>query len=212
MMLCRLTNVKTFLGITGTEKDDQLTLMIKQASALINGYVGYNLSRKEYTEELHNVNFRQELQLRHQPIQEVAEVKINGVEINNWQLIPTLAEIGMLYKNDGWAGPYTTRGMTGDFVAGDYCIEVTYTAGYYLPDDEHYSEDNENSLPFDIQSACLETVAEMFNIRKNKAEGIKSHSEGGISTTFAGVEEIGESGLSKKVVEMLADYKRYGVA
>lgn len=210
MMLCSLTDLKNYLSISGTSKDDYLTILIKKASALINNYVGYNLARGEYSEELHISNLTHELQLKNQPIQSVEEVKINGGKITDYKLIPELTESGMLYRSSGWGGTSFTRGMTEDYAGGDYCIEVSYTAGYYLPNDTGYTEDGEGSLPYAIICACMECVSEMMNTKGK--EGIKAHSEGGISTTFSGSEEIGEGGLSKKICSMLEDYRRYGVA
>ena len=48
-MLCTLTDVKTMLGITDTSQDDKLNLLIKQQSALIEGYIGYKLARADYS-------------------------------------------------------------------------------------------------------------------------------------------------------------------
>lgn len=214
MILCSLTMVKNYLGITGTEKDDLINILIKKASALINGYVGYSLERKNYIDELHNVNFNQLIQLDNQPIQKINSVKINGVEITDYKLIPKYAQIGMLYRGNGWKGGVYTRGLEDDIVSGEYSITVDYEAGYYLPGDENYVEGNADSLPFDIVSACLETVTQMYIARSNNAEGIKSYSEGGISTTYTNGDSalMGENGLSKMVVEMLFDYKKWGVA
>ena len=72
-MLCKLSDVKTILGISqqDTTKDAKLTLMIKGVSAQIENYIGYKLGYGTYTEELHNVNSRQLIQLNHFPLREV---------------------------------------------------------------------------------------------------------------------------------------------
>ena len=51
-MLCSLSDLKTMLGIAqdDTTQDAKLNLMIKQSSALIEGFLGYSLKRAEYTE------------------------------------------------------------------------------------------------------------------------------------------------------------------
>jgi hypothetical protein len=71
-MLCTLSDVKAMLKITDTSQDDYLTLLIKQQSALIEGYIGYKLARADYTEEVHSVNDRQLVSLNHFPIQSVS--------------------------------------------------------------------------------------------------------------------------------------------
>ena len=50
MMLCALENVKALLGISGTESDAMLEILIKTQSALICAYIGFNPSIREYTE------------------------------------------------------------------------------------------------------------------------------------------------------------------
>lgn len=212
MMLCSLATVKTYLGITDTSKDDLLTLMIKQISSQIENYLGYSLSRKENT-ELHSVNNEQLLLLDNQPIQSVESVKVKETEITDFKLIEKYTKVGMLYRGLGWCGDVYTRGMTYDVVSGYYEIEVKYTSGYYLPNDTGYVEGNPASLPFEIMSACLMGVSELFNVRMNGAEGIKAHSEGGISDTFGSADGgSSDCGLSAKVCGMLVDYRRQAIA
>ena len=58
----------------------------------------------------------------------------------------------------------------------------------------------------------MAAVSERFNVISSGAVGIKSHSEGGISTTFEGSEGQGSGGLSKRVMAMLEPYRVIGVA
>lgn len=211
MMLCTLANLKTYLGITDTTQDDLLTMLIKQNSAMIENYLGYPLARAENT-EVQNVNNNQLLLLDKQPIQSVSSVKIGEQEIDDYKLIPKYSSVGILYRGLGWCGEYYTRGMTYDAVSGVYQIEVEYISGYYLPNDEGYTEGASDSLPYDIVSACILACSEAFNVKMNKAEGIKSYSEGGISTTFADGGTMADCGLSAKVCSMLVDYRRQAVA
>lgn len=211
MMLCTLANLKTYLGITVATQDDLLTMLIKQASAQIENYVGYSLARSENT-EVQNVNNNQLLILDKQPIQSVSLVKIGNEEITDYKILPKYAKTGMLYRGLGWCGPYYTRGMSYDAVSGVYDIEVQYISGYYLPSDEGYVEGASDSLPYDIVSACILACAEAYNTKMNRAEGIKSYSEGGISTTFQDTTTKMDCGLSAKVCSMLEDYKRQVVA
>lgn len=212
MKLCTLTDVKTLLGITDTVQDDMLDLLIRQESALICAYLGFNPALNEYTDELQAVNNQQLLALNNRPVRNVSKVMINGEEIADYKVLPQYAKIGYLYRGSGWSGSWYTRGMTYDPVAGAYDISVTYTAGWDLPGDAGYVEGGEGSLPFDIVTACIEAVAERFSVASAGAQGIKSHSEGGISTTFEGSESLGGGGLSKRVMGMLEPYKMVGVA
>lgn len=212
-MLCSLTDVKTLLGIdvSDTTYDDKITLYIKSASAKIEGFLGYSLSRGVYTEELHSVNNRQLLQLNHFPIQSVSEVIVNDdVTLDDYKIIPEYARWGRLYRGDGWTGTLYTRGFTHDIVSGAWEIEVSYTAGYYLPDDEDYTEGASDSLPYDIISACLDLVVLKYNFDAMGAIGLKSHSEGHISESYG--DSSSDVGLTESAKALLAKYQYYGVA
>jgi len=213
-MLCSLTDVKTMLGISSqdTTQDAKLNLIIKGVSAKIEGFLGYSLGRGSYTEELHNVNCRQLLQLNHFPLQSVSSVEANGEGIEDYKIIPEYARWGRLYRGNGWGGSVYTRGFTHDVVAGAWEIKVSYVAGYYLPGETGYVEGAESSLPYDIYTACLNSVVLEYNLDREGAAGLKAHSEGGISDTYGDivVEMIG--GLSRTVREALAKYIYYGVA
>lgn len=211
MMLCTLASLKTYLGITGDTQNSFLEMLIKQNSAMIENYLGYPLQRKENS-EVHNVNNDQLLILDCQPIQSVSKVEIGDQEIDDYRIIPKYSKTGMLYRGLGWCGQYYTRGMTYDIVSGVYEIEVSYISGYYLPNDEGYVEGASDSLPYDIVTACILACAEEWNVKVNNAEGIKSYSEGGQSTTFLDNGTMADSGLSRKVCSMLESYKRQAVA
>ena len=212
MMLCTLASLKTYLGISNTDSDDILNMLIKQNSAMIENYLNYSLARKVNEAEVHSVNNEQLLLLDNQPIQSVSAVKIGGEPITDFKVIPKYSIVGMLYRGLGWCGQYYTRGMTYDVVSGLYEIEVDYISGYYLPNDAGYVEGAADSLPYDIVTACILACAEEWNIKINNAEGIKSYSEGGQSTTFIDSGTMADSGLSKKVCSILESYRRQAVA
>lgn len=209
MMLCDFDELKVFLGISDDSQDGMLSILARRCSAMIEDYVGYSFSRRTYRES-HSVNNMQLLQLNHFPIQGVSFARIFGADVD-FRLIPEYAETGLLYRGNGWSGNVYTRGMNYDVVSGEYDIEVEYTAGYYLPSDVGYVDGAPNSLPYVIQSACMEAVAESYNVRMAGAEGIKSHSEGGISTTFAD-SDSGGAGLSARVRGILESFRAVGVA
>lgn len=214
MLLCTLADVKTMLGITDTTDDDLITMMIKQASSKVQSYIGYKLERATYTDEVHAVNNRQLLILNACPIQSVTSASIYGNEVTDYEITPEYAKMGMLYRGAGWVGNYYVRGMTHDVVSGCRDIKVTYVAGWYLPSDDDYSEGDDASLPYEITTACIQAVVEKYRINALSAEGIKSHSEGGISDSFAVPTDTANSsaGLSVSVLEQLDSYKRTAVA
>lgn len=209
-MLCKLSDVKTLLGISqqDTTKDAKITLVIKSVSAQIENYIGYKLGFGTYTDELHNVNSRQLIQLNHFPLRTVSSVTIKDRPIEDYKIIPEYARWGRLYKGDGWSGDYYTRGFTRDIVAGEWEIVVSYTAGYYLPGDTNYVEGADDSLPYDIMSACLNQV--VLDWKNEAVQGVKSHHEGNISDTFD--DSISGGELSLGVKKILSAYCWYGVA
>ena len=211
-MLCTLSQVKTLLGIPQnvTTEDEKLTLLIKSASAKIEGFIGYSLKRADYTEEVHSVNNRQLLQVNHFPIQSVLSVTIKDVPITDYKLFPEYQKWGRIYRGVGWTGDIYTRGFTHDVVAGFWEVVVSYTAGYYLPSDVGYVEGADNSLPYEIVALCMETVVLKYNLEQAHAVGIKSHSEGGISESYG--DDSCDVGLSASARETLAKYVWYGVA
>lgn len=211
-MLCTLNDVKTMLNIPldDTTKDAKLNLMIKQFSSLIEGFIGYKLARAEYTEEVQAENNRQLLQLNHFPLQSVSSVTVGGEDLTDWKIFPEYARWGRLYRGLGWGNKAYTRGFTHDIVGGVWDVKVSYIAGYYLPDDENYSEGAEDSLPYDIISCCINCVVEKYNLDANGAIGLKAHSEGHISDTYS--DEANNAGLSESAKQLLAKYIYYGVA
>lgn len=210
MTLCNLEDVKTLLGITDNSADAKLTLMIKTVSSQIQSYLGYKLAMADYTEELHSVNNRQLIQLNALPLRSVASVTVNGAEIDDYKVIPEYARWGQLYRGNGWSGAVYTRGFTYDVVAGAWEIKASYRAGYYLPGDENYTEDGEDSLPYDIVSACMQMVALRYQYDVMGAVGLKSHTEGHITDSFG--DSSSEIGLTESVKKLLAPYVVYGVA
>ena len=210
MTLCNLEDVKTLLGITDNSADAKLTLMIKAVSSQIQSYLGYKLAMADYTEELHSVNNRQLLQLNALPLRSVTSVTVNGAEIDDYKVISEYARWGHLYRGNGWSGAVYTRGFTHDVVAGAWEIKVSYRAGYYLPGDENYTEDGEDSLPYDIVSACMQMVALRYQYDVMGAVGLKSHTEGHITDSFS--DSSSEIGLTESVKKLLTPYVWYGVA
>lgn len=214
MTLCALADIKTMLDITGTALDAKLNLMIKQVSARIASYLGYPVARATYTDEAHAVNNMQLLFLNAQPIQSVSAVTISGVAATDYTLLPQYSAMGALYRGSGWTGAYYVRGMTSDVFAGSYDIKVSYVAGWYLPGDVDYTEGDADSLPTAISSAAMQAVIEWYQMRSASAEGLRSHSEGGISDSWANSEngQNAASGLTESVRQMLTPFVRVGVA
>ena len=211
-MLCTLSDVKTMLNISAEDssQNDKLNLLIKQYSALIEGYIGYKLARANYTEEVHCENNRQVVYCNHFPVQSVSSVTVGGEAITDFKLLPEYTRWGGLYRGLGWGQKAFVRGFTHDIVAGVWDIKVSYTAGYYLPDDTGYVAGNDDSLPYDITTCCLNLVVEKYNLDAMGAVGLKAHSEGHISDTYSDCAE--EIGLTESAKKLLDKYVFYWVA
>jgi len=211
-MLCKLSDVKTLLNISAedTTQDAKLTLLIKDASAMIESYCGYSFGRDTYTDEIQAENNRQLLQLNHFPLQSVTSVSVGGNDITDFKLFPEYSRWGRIYRGLGWGGKAYTRGFTHDIVSGVWDVKVTYTAGYYLPNDTDYVEGNSDSLPYDITSVCLKLVEQSYNFEVMGAKGLKGHTEGHITDTYS--DDANIIGLSESAKKTLARYCYYGVA
>lgn len=211
-MLCTLDDVKTMLNISpgDTSKDNKINLLIKQYSALIQAYIGYRLARAEYVDELQCENSRQVIYCNHFPIQSVQSVEVGDESISDFKILPKYSIWGGLYRGEGWGVKSFTRGFTHDIVAGVWDIEVSYTAGYYLPGDEGYSEGAADSLPYDIVSVCMNCVIEKYNLDAMGAIGLKAQTEGHKSETYS--DEANNAGLSESAKKALSKYVYYGVA
>jgi hypothetical protein len=207
MTLCTLADVKAMLDIGDSSQDAKLNLLIKQASGAIVRHLGYPVARATYTGEKYAINNNQILILNAQPIQSITSITLAGVAVTDYDISPEYANVGFVYRGGGWCGNFFTRGITNDPVAGFRDIVITWIGGWYLPGDVGYVEDAASSLPTDISTAATYAVIEAYRVNMLSAEGIKAHSEGGMSDTFGD-----NVGLSTRVRDLLGPFVRTGIA
>ena len=224
MQLCTLSDVKTILGVSDTSQDAKLQLFIDLSSAQIQRYLGYPCPRTDYTSEAYAINNNQLLYLRQAAIQAVSAVTIQGVTIlqggdDGWQATTFDLLAGRLYRGVGWCGRYFVRGMMYDPVAGARDILVSYTAGWYLPGDANYVQDDPASLPYELTSAALQSVVERYRVNSVGAEGFVQYKEGGVAAMIeqksapGGVPEVVDgSGLSETAKGIVNPWRRWIVA
>ena len=214
MTLCALSDVKALLDIPtiDTSKDAKISLLIAQVSSLVSSYLGYDPQRKVVTSELHAVNGRQYLQLNRQPIQSIESVLLQGSPVTDYQTDEQDLAVGMLYRGAGWCGTYYTRNMTGDPFAGAREILVSYTAGWWLPGDAEFTMFAPDSLPVEIQTAVIGEVIRAYRANVRGSEGLKAHSEGGISDTFADASAGIGKALSDTARSALSGFVRIVIA
>lgn len=212
--LCTLANVKLLLGVSDTTKDTLLEMLITKASAAICAATGRVLKRATYTAEPYSVNGQPYLYLKQWPIQTLTSVTLGGVALTvdvDYYMSAADAAVGRIYKPDGWNGAMLSRGLIPDAYEGDRDILVTYTAGYYLPDDvtvapaaAHYVAGAADSLPADLQAIAEAAVCIRYGAITKGADGLTSIKEGGAAYTFA----PGDSLLNADLKKALARYAR----
>lgn len=213
--LTTLANVKAIAGIasTDTTSDALLELLINRASISIAGYCDRKFERASYTEYVPATS-RQALLLRQWPIAAVSSITDEDTLLvlnTDYRLDAQDKAQGIVYREQGWSGSYLVRGLTSDPAASKRIISVTYTAGYYLPQDANYDLGAETSLPIDISMVCEQMVTESYYLTKQGGFGLKSLSEGGLSYSW-GVDstQYGNltDGMADRYASILNRYRR----
>lgn len=153
-MLASLDDFKTYLGISWTDQDDLLTLLLVSASSTIEWYIWRNVEADDYTELIDWVA---------QPSYVLKQYPVNSVtslEVNEWDLdtaVRTALDADQYdVDTDDWVIRFTSY-MQRWF--SNY--KVVYNAGYA-------------TVPQDLQLACMQIAAWMYNTRQSN--GISSES------------------------------------
>ena len=212
--LTTLASVKAELNISDTSQDTLLEALINANSGLIQNYCKRVFKKTTHSIEPYAVNNMLNLYLNEYPIQSVSEVKLAGAALilnDGYFLSGEDALAGRLYRIQGWAARYLTRGTFPDVFAGMRDITVSYISGYLLPADLGYVAGAADSLPLAIQYACNRAVAERFRQIESEQDGLESLTEGGLSYKWRAQSGTG-SGLSAMVESMLTSYKRINLA
>jgi hypothetical protein len=118
---------------------------------------------------------------------------------------------GRLYKPTGWTGPLFARGTFPDAFAGTRAIEVTYTAGFYLPSDPLYVAGNATSLPMSIMFATIRESAIRYNKIIQNADGLSGLTEGGLSYQWFMLGRS-NSGLTDETCASVSNFVRVPLA
>lgn len=146
----RLTTAEALYDDTGDvfylEEPTKANALIDQASAAIEGYLGRILAQQRY---LLITGQRPEVCLplheKTRPIVTVDGIEAGDTTVTDYRI--ENAEAGLLYRRDGW-GRY--RGLDD--------LEVTYVAGYILPEQTTPPGPSGLVLPADIEHATIETA------------------------------------------------------
>lgn len=139
-MLITLAQMKTYLGISGTDKDDFLTLQIQIVSDAIQGYCGRIFEAANYIQTFYGDDFGpgrlKSLFLFHYPVNSIDLIEVDGEEIeDDWRIHKPS---GLLTRRCGFFG-YSGEAM-----------EITYNAGFA-------------TLPPALASVVYSLVEERYN-------------------------------------------------
>lgn len=182
--LVSLEDAKLELGITGTDDDEALAKDITRVSKAIGDYCNRLLSMEDVVETfifdaLECVPTGQPLVLRQYPIDEVSEIKLNGVVYDGDFDIDK--ESGLAWMDGGWSGR----------------VEISYSGGYDLPDD----------APAALQVAALEVLTARQTI-SDRDPSLRSVTHGESTVSYWNSTSSSTSGFTTDVINSLAKFKR----
>lgn len=133
--LTSIQSVKVVAGITGSEMDSLVSVMIQRASAAVENFCQRTLLATTHT-EIHNGHGGASMLLREWPVKAVSSVSVDG------QAIPAAAS----FDGAGWRLAGREVVLAGyRFHAGRGNVVIEYEAGY-------------DTVPDDIEHAVIETV------------------------------------------------------
>ena len=183
--LTTLDRMKLMLSLDDETDERTCTLvelLINKASSWVEQQVGRPLGKNTYR-EFYEADGQQELVTLKYPIVSVDYVKEAG------RLVPPerydygqTANIGVIYRDDGWLRDGYRRGLANDIIETKRNIEVCYTAGYVLPKDA--TDEEPQTLPADLEGLVWDMVSQAYANMQNGSQGLKSFSISDVSWTF----------------------------
>ena len=183
--LTTLDRMKLMLSLDDETDERTCTLvelLINKASSWVERQVGRPLGKSAYR-EFYDADGQQELVTLKYPIISVDYVKEAG------RLVPPelydygqTANIGVIYRDDGWLRAGYRRGLANDIIETKRNIEVCYTAGYVLPKDA--TDEEPQTLPADLEGLVWDMVSQAYANMQNGSQGLKSFSISDVSWTF----------------------------
>ena len=183
--LTTLDRMKLMLSLDDETDERTCTLvelLVNKASSWVEQQVGRPLGKNTYR-EFYEADGQQELVTLKYPIISVDYVKEAG------RLVPPerydygqTANIGVIYRDDGWLRAGYRRGVANDIIETKRNIEVCYTAGYVLPKDA--TDEEPQTLPADLEGLVWDMVSQAYANMQNGSQGLKSFSISDVSWTF----------------------------
>ena len=183
--LTTLDRMKLMLSLDDETDERTCTLvelLVNKASSWVEQQVGRPLGKNTYR-EFYEADGQQELVTLKYPIISVDYVKEAG------RLVPPerydygqTANIGVIYRDDGWLRAGYRRGLANDIIETKRNIEVCYTAGYVLPKDA--TDEEPQTLPADLEGLVWDMVSQAYANMQSGSQGLKSFSISDVSWTF----------------------------
>ena len=210
-------SAKLEAGITVSTFDANIERLVNRISTVVRRYIGHQLTRGTYSEVLPNPS-RQLLLLKEFPIISITTLTDRGVTLvsdSDYRCDQQDKARGVVYRENGWQPTNIVSGLTLDIQAAVRDINITYVAGYYMPNDTgagHYVEGSATSLPDDIQQVVDEMIAARWIRIKTGTQGVTSYREADIALNFQIHRDTEEMGISDEHAEILNKYKGGGVA
>lgn len=162
--LTTLARLKSMLEINSDSKDTKLTILINQATGIVEKYLGRNLLRQTYTNEEYDGKGTKSLVLKQFPVISVSSFEYNEASDNsdNWTAYNTA---------DYWFDSYGEITMrTSILMERVQKYRATYVAGYLI-DFSNENDPSSHTLPQDLEFACMKIVSKLSN--EIKGQGIK---------------------------------------
>jgi hypothetical protein len=186
-----LANTKVFLGITNSDKDTLLEMLINIATDYIESQTGRRFVSTVNTYEKHDGNGKNTIQLKAYPIIIPPNVILEYNKAND-----NTDDLEVISADDYWVDTETgiiTKITDFDsyadeidfFISGKDRYRATYTSGY-------------STVPYDLQYACMSLVGQLLTMKS--ATGIKSESLGDHSITFQDVTDIGSQSMFSDIL------------
>ena len=201
--LTTLDRMKLMLSLDDETDERTCTLvelLVNKASSWVEQQVGRPLGKNTYR-EFYEADGQQELVTLKYPIISVDYVKEAG------RLVPPerydygqTANIGVIYRDDGWLRAGYRRGLANDIIETKRNIEVCYTAGYVLPKDA--TDEEPQTLPADLEAIVWNMVAQQWAIAENDAAGLSAFSISDVSWTF-------DKNISQTWQDVISLYRRW---
>ena len=165
--LTTLQQVQTHLSVTDEVETAELHWLINVVSSRIEAECSRSFGRATHTKEPYAGEGRRLLALKQYPVLGVSVVTMDNEPVTDF-LIDN--EAGLLFRESTWPK--------------HSALAVTYEAGYVLPKDA--TSENPRTLPFDLESACVLLVAQLYNQRGS--EHLSAEAVGPLKWTY--IDEI----------------------